>query len=410
MNKKELLTIDQFCNDVIRKLKEQHYMESTLTTYRRIYRRVKEFMLSKEYQQYSPDIGRLFLAEQKSVADSTMSTYKCAIRRLDDFYQGKEFRCHHENFTAKICDSYKELLEDYIIYCIRKGNKPGTVNHKSFACVRFLNYLADNGCIDISSIDSAIITKALLTFTNPDRYADVRNFLRYLKERDLINRDYSEMIPKIKRTQPIPSVYSIDEIKLIEKQIDISTDTGKRNIAILKLATRMGLRSGDIAKLTINEVDFSSGTIRLVQEKTNIPLELQMPKEVSDSIYTHLENSKKNHYSDKYVFHAMSAPYGRITTSIIRHLVNNAINNAGIEVGVRKHGPHAFRSSLASHMIDDDTSYEVVRKILGHTDPDIIKHYAKTDVEKLRLCAIAPPEPGGLFKDYLLGRKVINHV
>ncbi len=53
----------------------------------------------------------------------------------------------------------------------------------------------------------------------------------------------------------------------------------------------MGLRSGDIANLAIDEIDFSSGIIRIIQEKTNIPLELQMPKEVSDSIYTHLENS-----------------------------------------------------------------------------------------------------------------------
>ena len=54
---------------------------------------------------------------------------------------------------------------------------------------------------------------------------------------------------------------------------------------------RFYLTKADIANLAIDEIDFSSGIIRIIQEKTNIPLELQMPKEVSDSMYTHLENS-----------------------------------------------------------------------------------------------------------------------
>ena len=61
-------------------------------------------------------------------------------------------------------------------------------------------------------------------------------------------------------------------------------------------------------------------------------------------------------------------------------------------------------------MVNDGGSYETVRKILGHTDPDVIKHYAKTDIENLRFCAIAPPVPSGLFNDYLSGKKVISHV
>ena len=409
MTEHKFIPINELINRVMMQLKEQHYMESTLIVYKRIYHRIKEFMLQNDYQNYSPDIGSSFLDEQK-VSASTMSAYKCAVRRLNDSYNDKEFRSHHENDTAKICDVYKDLLEDYLNNCINKGNKPGTIAHKRFACIHFLNFLAESDYKDISLINAGIIARALLIFTNPDRYADVKSFLRYLKGKSLIDRDYSEMIPRPKRAQPIPSVYTIDEIKLIEQHVDISTDTGKRNIAIIRLATRMGLRSGDIAKLTLDEIDFSSETIHLIQEKTNIPLELQMPKEVSDSIYAHLENSKKNHYSDEYVFHSMTAPYGKISTSIIRHLINNSMDKAGIEVGLRKHGPHAFRSSLASHMIEDENSYETVRKILGHSDPNVIKHYAKTDIERLRLCAISPPKPNGLFKDYLSGKQVISHV
>ena len=55
-------------------------------------------------------------------------------------------------------------------------------------------------------------------------------------------------------------------------------------------------------------------------------------------------------------------------------------------------------------------SYEVVRRILGHSNPDVIKHYAKADIENLRMCSIDPPIPTGIFRDYLSGREVVTHV
>ena len=76
---------------------------------------------------------------------------------------------------------------------------------------------------------------------------------------------------------------------------------------------------------------------------------------------------------------------------------------AGIDITEKKHGPHTFRSSLANSMINDDVPYEAVTKILGHTDSDAIKHYAKLDLEKLRECAIEVPGPSGTFKAFLDG-------
>ena len=172
MTKNTMIPVDDLVDSVIRQLKEKNYMESTLSVYKRIYHRVKEFMLLSDYQNYTPDVGKSFLTEQKG-SDSTMSAYKCAIRRLNDYYSGKEFRSHHENETVNICNDYSRLLEDYLNDCTRKGNKPGTIVHKRFACVHFLNFLSEKGYNDIALINAGIITSALLVFTNPDRYADV---------------------------------------------------------------------------------------------------------------------------------------------------------------------------------------------------------------------------------------------
>ena len=177
---------------------------------------------------------------------------------------------------------------------------------------------------------------------------------------------------------------------------------------MILLATRMGLRAGDIAKLRLDEIDFSTGYLHFIQEKTLVPLTLQMPAEVNQAIRKHLDNQTNN--SDGYVFHSLSAPYGRVTPSIIRHAVNRYLIIAGVDIAGKKHGPHALRSSMASSMVNDGASYETVRRILGHTDPDVIKHYARSDIANLRLCSIEPPPPSGLFKEYLDGKEVNNRV
>ena len=410
MTKHNFTSFDELYQTVIEQLKEENYMESTLTIYLRIYKRIKKFLLQQHSDEYDAEIGKHFI-ESQHVKDITLTAYKCAVRRLDDCISGNEYRCHRVNEKETVCSEYTDILTAYLNHCVRNGNKPATLVHKRYACIGFLNFLKDNGCDKIELINSDLIVRALLVFENKDRYADVRMLLHFLFENGYIERNYSKIIPKCRKKVPVPTVYTIDEIKRIEGIFDTTSETKMRNICLIQLASRLGLRSGDIAKLKKEEIDFTSKRIKFIQEKTGNTLELEMPDDVFNSIKKHLENEKENRYiNDEFVFHAMSAPYGRITTSIIRHVVNSSMEQAEININGRKHGPHAFRSSLASSMINDNASYETVRRILGHSSPDVIRRYVKTDIENLRLCAIDPPEPKGIYKDFLSGKKVFQHV
>ena len=80
---------------------------------------------------------------------------------------------------------------------------------------------------------------------------------------------------------------------------------------------------------------------------------------------------------------------------------------AGIDQDEKKHGQHELMSSLATSMVNDDIPTETIRKILGHTDPDAIKHYAKVDIKHLREYAIAAPAADGSFLDFLYGRRSV---
>ena len=106
--------------------------------------------------------------------------------------------------------------------------------------------------------------------------------------------------------------------------------------------------------------------------------------------------------------HMCSCALSRLTAiSLFRQslkIVRTAIAAAGIDPDGRKQGPHAFRSSLASSMVNDNIPYEVVRKTLGHTDQNAIRSYARLDLEQLRGYALPVMEAAGTFAAFLEGR------
>lgn len=111
--------------------------------------------------------------------------------------------------------------------------------------------------------------------------------MKYLVVEEKLETNYSTLIPHYSKPYVIPSVYSIDEIKRIEESIDTSTIRGKRDYAIILLASRMGLRSGDIVKLKIEDIK-GKDELNIIQQKTGNTLHLPLIDEVSSAIVDYL--------------------------------------------------------------------------------------------------------------------------
>ena len=81
-----------------------------------------------------------------------------------------------------------------------------------------------------------------------------------------------------------------------------------------------------------------------------------------------------------------------------------------VDITDKRHGSRAFRSSIASNMVNDGISTEMVRKVLGHGTKHAIRHYARLDIQNMRLCPLATPEPTGIFAEMLLWKGGEHHV
>lgn len=298
--------------------------------------------------------------------------------------------------------SLERLLEAYENACRRNGLRESSVQLYRKLSLRFLKGLEDAGVTEVADIGPHEVSCACLALKSNYYLSAIHTFLRFLAEEGYTQRDYSYIVPLFKRPQPMPPVYSEAEIQRIEAAVNRQGPHGKRDYAALLLATRLGIRGGDIATLTFEELDFKRNTICLTQQKTAAPLALPMLPEIKAALLDYLEHERASSDSE-YVFLSLKPPFSHISVHLLGKLTSTAIRSAGIIPGGRKCGPHAFRASLASSMVNDDVPYEVVRNTLGHTDVNAIKSYAKLDVERLRVYALAVPEAAGYFAKFLSG-------
>lgn len=399
-------SFDSLEQGLLRLLQEKAYGKNTLNNYHRKLKQLGRYMMAHDIVTYDPFVGQRFIDDYcstRGLAAATREGLQTVLHRLDDFYAGQYHRQRKPDLPP-LSRPYLTWMDAYLQQCREAdGNRDATIVGKRYVLREFYGHLESLGCHDLRETDFALIGRACLLQHNKDGWAVIRMFLRYLHAAAVLPRDFSTIVPSFKRAFRLPSTYTEHEVNRFEHAIDTKSHVGKRDFAMLLLATRLGMRSGDIANLTIASLDFTYDTIRITQEKTGEPLHLVMIPAVKTALVDYLKNGRPDSGLAS-VFLSTRAPFEKITTSAVRFGTTKYFRKAGIDTTDKKHGPHVFRSSLASSMINHGESYDVVRKILGHADPDAVKHYARVDIERLRAYAIAPPAPSGGFQEFLDGR------
>jgi integrase len=387
-------------------LRDNSYSEDHTKKHREAATKIRKFMDANEINEYSHDVGQAFLKQRfkREVCKQHRLRVECIVGRINDLHEGKtpSFLRLDAKIIMPLSYQSSSILKTYLNVCISNGNKISTIKQKKRFCDFFLRQLEAVGCTNIAEMKPEELIKVCLMFQDKNAWSPIRMFLKYLHDSSMIPSDYSSLVPHNKSSFVLPSVYSEEDIRRIESTFDLADKTGSRDYAMTLLVTRYGLRSGDVAKLSFSELDFERNLIRLTQQKTGRKWESALLPEIKDALLNYINGARPCVDSDT-VFIQVRAPYKDITISSITSAFKRSLKKARIDVNNRRQGPHAFRSSLASSMVNDDVPYEVVRRVLGHDDPNAIKHYAKIDIEKLREYAVPVPAPTGIFVRFLNG-------
>ena len=220
----------------------------------------------------------------------------------------------------------------------------------------------------------------------------LRSFLRHLHQRGDIAADLAGAIPPITnwRLSELPKSLPPEKVESVLASCDRNTAVGRRDHAILLLLARLGLRGGEVATLTLEDIDWDKGLVTLSgkgQQREALPL----PEEVGKALAAYLRDGRPS-CGTRRVFIRARAPHRAFSSTMaICDIVRRALARAGIDAPLK--GAHLLRRSLACGMLKNGASLEEIGQILRHRHPETTQIYAKVDLEALR--TLAPAWPGG---------------
>jgi integrase len=259
---------------------------------------------------------------------------------------------------------------------------------------RFLFYLNQSEVYTMKEIRERHILAFLSTTENNkiNVASSLRVLFRFWAENHMTDKNFEDVMKYLKRVkhEKIPSFFTSDEIHVIEESIDRSGGLGKRNYAMLLLASRLGLRASDIANLQFSNIDWEKSEIRLTQYKTGNPISLPLLNEVGNAIIDYLKYGRFKSESQN-VFISGRAPYIPANKNIVCSAIQEVIARSKVETDGRHHGPHSLRHSLASCLLNQQTPIHVISETLGHTKTDTTMTYLRIDLVSLMKCALPVP-------------------
>ena len=383
-------------DDFTMALKEIGYKDSTIKEHRK---KILHFLKLNNNSPITIEILEKYINVycDKSYSKSHINFIKKSIYVFYDFLCTNSIDLSRIKRDTFIFSKEDEAIANRFLSKFINKCQTNSINRKRTTLWHFLNDIK-NEKLSIKELDEKYIITYLLN-KNYDDVRIIKSFLNYLFVEGDLSIDLSLFVHPIKRVKKAPSVYTDDEIYKIINYYSEDNLIGLRNKIIIMLATTTGLRSCDIVRLKLSDINMSKNQISIVQHKTKEPISLYINDELKKLILSYY--SLSDHRKHGYLFSNEKAPYGPMSTGSIRYLLKKAIINLGLKKEGRKTGPHSLRSSFATSLAQNNVSYDVIQKILGHKDNSSLGSYVLTDVDKLRKCSLPTYNPSGDFLKWL---------
>jgi integrase/recombinase XerD len=391
-------------------MEENNYSYTSVTCYMRTWRSVYNFGLSRGITQYSAELAEQYMLEkyhmvigENEVDGTALSPYMTqkvrALRALTDF------KLH--GFVPKITrgevikwpDEYKDICTQFSEERKSLGYADQTCRKHELNLYHFACFLHTRD-VSPDKIEAVHLYEYFKTLAHYSKahLVNIRgtlvHSLQFFLKQGVISETLSEHVPRIHyyAKAKINKVWSGEEIEQMLNSIDRANPTGKRDYAIMAIAANLGLRTGDILGMTIENLDWNRGYIKLTQQKTGEPLTLPLSEQIGKAIIDYWMNGRPNTVA-KEIFVGHTLPYQKLTPGMVYHMFNKYYESSGVQVtDSRKHGLHSFRHSLASRLLEKDTPVNVIGNILGHVNSDSASTYIQVDIEKLRQCSLEVPD------------------
>jgi site-specific recombinase XerD len=282
-------------------------------------------------------------------------------------------------------------------YRVHRGVKEPTLRQYARGAADLLRTLGE----DVGQWNAQAVRDFLLervsqcgTPTTQALITSLRAFLRFLNFQGESREDLALAIPAVAhwRLARLPRCLSAEEVDRLITTCNGTAPGRLRDRAILLMLARLGLRSGDVARMRLTDIDWSSGTLKVIG-KGRYQVRLPLPQDVGDALLRYLEcrptNSKADHVFIRSIAPCRPFASGDGVSSVVKH----ALKRAHIDAPAQ--GAHLLRHTAATEMLRNGVPLEQAGLVLRHRSIDMTAYYAKADIALLKQIAQPWPEVNG---------------
>jgi len=154
-----------------------------------------------------------------------------------------------------------------------------------------------------------------------------------------------------------------------------------RDRAILMLLATYGFRSGEVAGLCLEDVNWESETISISRPKQRREQEYPLVSQIGEAILRYLQHVRPR-CARREIFLTHKPPFRRLSPGALYRVVSTRLGTLGIQIPRR--GPHSLRHACAGHLVAEGFSLKEIGDHLGHRSAEATRIYAKVDLVGLR--------------------------
>ena len=222
----------------------------------------------------------------------------------------------------------------------------------------------------------------------------LRAFLRYLHCKGLNQLALAGCVPSIRswKLAGLPTYLAAAQVQKVLDGCDRATALGRRDYAVLMMLAKLGMRAGEVATLTLDDIDWRSGEM-LIRAKGRQRARMPIPPDVGAAVIAYLRDGRPKSSCRRLFLRTMAPNVGFASGGAVTVIAKTALERVGIR-GYAHQGAHLFRHSLATELLRSGATLSEIGQLLRHESHDTTRIYAKVDVEALRTLSL--PWPGGV--------------
>ena len=273
-------------------------------------------------------------------------------------------------------DNYSWHLKRFLQWCEEHDRPLASIQISDVDT--FLGSRGDKGWCRVSIASSA---KALKAFFN---YAGQRSWCHPMIA-------FTVQGPRLFSQDTLPSGPTWEEVERLIGSIAPDQPRDIRDRAIIFLLALYGLRSSEVRRLRLEDIDWENSRLSVYRSKQRKAQTYPLLPTVGHAIIHYLRTVRQQS-SHREIFLTLKAPLHPLSVGGLYNIISRCIANA--EVQTRHKGPHALRHACAMHLVSGWLSLKEIGDHLGHRSTSATRIYAKVNLPKLRL--VADVDLGGL--------------